>query len=67
MNGPLLDPRMEGALVVNTVAFTVLFVYLLGERLRLAKTEALQDEVLQQVLTTEVQQDEVRQEVLTHG
>lgn len=51
MNGPLLDPRMELALLVNTVAFTILFVYLLAERLRLAKTEALHDEVLQEVLT----------------
>ena len=51
LNGPLLDPRMEAALFVNTVAFTVLFVYLLVQRMRLARTEAVRDEMLQDVLT----------------
>lgn len=50
LNGPLLDPRMEVALLVNTLAFTILFVFLLGERLRLAKSDALHDEVLQETL-----------------
>jgi heme exporter protein C len=51
LNGPLLDPRMEVALLANTVAFTVLFVYLLAQRLRLARTEALHDAALQEALT----------------
>jgi heme exporter protein C len=51
LNGPLLDPRMEVALLANTVAFTVLFVYLLAQRLRLARIEALQEAELQEALT----------------
>jgi heme exporter protein C len=53
MNGPLLDPRMEVALLVNTIAFTLLFVYLLVQRMQLVRTEALQDEVLREALTRE--------------
>lgn len=44
-NAPL-DPRMEVALFVNLFAFTVLFVFLLGQRLKLAKLEQRRDEVL---------------------
>jgi heme exporter protein C len=44
-NSPL-DPRMEVALFVNVVAFTVLFVFLLGQRLKLAHLEQRRDEVL---------------------
>jgi heme exporter protein C len=51
MSGPLLDPRMEITLLVNTVAFTLLFVYLLGERLRLEGFRARHEEVLQEALS----------------
>jgi heme exporter protein C len=51
MSGPLLDPRMEITLLVNTVAFTLLFVYLLGERLRLEGVRARHEEVLQEALS----------------
>lgn len=44
-NAPL-DARMEAALLVNVVAFTVLFVFLLGQRLKLARLEQRRDEVL---------------------
>lgn len=44
-NAPL-DPRMEIALFVNLFAFTVLFVFLLGQRLKLAQLEQRRDEVL---------------------
>lgn len=44
-NAPL-DPRMEVALFVNLFAFTVLFVFLLGQRLKLAQLEQRRDEVL---------------------
>lgn len=51
MSGPLLDPRMEITLLVNAVAFTLLFVYLLGERLRLEGVRARHEEVLQEALS----------------
>ena len=43
---PPLDARMEIALFVNVIAFTVLFVFLLGQRLKLARLEQHRDEVL---------------------
>ncbi len=43
---PLLDPRMEVALCVNVVAFTVLFVFLLGQRLKLSVLESRRDAML---------------------
>lgn len=43
---PLLDARMEVALFVNVVGFTVLFVFLLGQRLKLARLEQRRDEIL---------------------
>lgn len=51
LNGPTLDPRMEIALLVNTVAFTILFFFLLAQRLHLAQTEARQEAALQDVLS----------------
>jgi hypothetical protein len=42
---------MEITLLVNTVAFTLLFVYLLGERLRLEGVRARHEEVLQEALS----------------
>ncbi|HEY8686149.1 MAG TPA: cytochrome c biogenesis protein CcsA [Chloroflexota bacterium] len=44
-NAPL-DARMEIALFANVLAFTVLFVFLLGQRLKLAQLEQSRDEVL---------------------
>lgn len=46
LSNPPLDPRMEVALFVNVLAFTVLFVFLLGQRLKLARLEQRRDEVL---------------------
>jgi heme exporter protein C len=43
---PLLDWRMEVALIVNVIAFTVLFVFLLGQRLKLASLEERRDAIL---------------------
>lgn len=45
---PTMDDRMELALMVNLIAFTVLFVFLLGQRLRLAGMEQRRDELLWQ-------------------
>lgn len=45
-SNPPLDARMEVALFVNVVAFTILFVFLLGQRLKLARLEQRRDEVL---------------------
>jgi len=45
---PPLDDRMEVALFVNLLAFTVLFVFLLGQRMRLARMEQQRDELLWQ-------------------
>lgn len=46
LGDPTMDDRMEVALMVNLVAFTVLFVFLLGQRLRLAAMEQQRDELL---------------------
>jgi heme exporter protein C len=46
LNDPTLDDRMEVALLVNTVAFLLLFAFLLGQRLRLAVMEQRRDELL---------------------
>lgn len=46
LTDPTLDDRMEVALMVNMLAFAVLFVFLLGQRLRLARLEAQRDELL---------------------
>jgi len=43
---PTLDDRMEVALVVNMVGFLLLFLFLLGQRLRLARMEQRRDELL---------------------
>ncbi|GAC1319212.1 MAG: cytochrome c biogenesis protein CcsA [Chloroflexota bacterium] len=43
---PSLDDRMEVALMVNMLAFTLLFVFLLGQRMRLARLEARRDQLL---------------------
>lgn len=45
---PLLDDRMEIALMVNLAAFTLLFIFLLGQRLRLARFEQRRDELIWQ-------------------
>jgi heme exporter protein C len=50
MSGPLLDPRMEVALIANTIAFTLLFVYLLAQRLRLTRLELRREDVLLETL-----------------
>jgi len=46
LQDPTLDDRMQVALMVNLVAFTLLFVFLLGQRLRLAAMEQQRDELL---------------------
>jgi heme exporter protein C len=46
LQDPTLDDRMEVALVVNLLAFTVLFAFFLGQRLRLARLEQRRDEIL---------------------
>jgi heme exporter protein C len=46
LSNPPLDARMEIALFANVLAFTVLFVFLLGQRLKLARLEQRRDEVL---------------------
>lgn len=46
LKDPLLDDRMEAALLVNTLAFLLLFLFLLGQRLRLARLEQERDEFL---------------------
>ncbi|HZS93526.1 MAG TPA: cytochrome c biogenesis protein CcsA [Chloroflexota bacterium] len=43
---PTLDDRMEVALLVNMLAFLVFFLFLLGQRLRLAGLEQRRDEFL---------------------
>jgi hypothetical protein len=48
LKDPLIDDRMEVALMVNMVAFLLLFLFLLGQRLRLARLEQLRDEFLWQ-------------------
>jgi heme exporter protein C len=46
LQNPPLDPRMELALLVNLLAFTMLFLFLLGQRLRLAALEQERDQIL---------------------
>ncbi|MGI8824265.1 MAG: cytochrome c biogenesis protein CcsA [Chloroflexota bacterium] len=46
LKDPTMDDRMEVALMVNLLAFTILFVFLLGQRLRLARLEEQRDDVL---------------------
>lgn len=46
LKDPTLDDRMEVALMVNMVAFLVLFLFLLGQRLRLARMEQERDRFL---------------------
>jgi heme exporter protein C len=46
LGSPTIDGRMELTLFVNVVAFTVLFLYLLGQRLRLGELENQRDELL---------------------
>jgi len=48
MRDPLIDDRMEVALLVSMAAFTVLYLFLLGQRLRLARLEQDRDELLWQ-------------------
>jgi len=48
LSDPPLDDRMEIALFANLLAFTVLFVFLLGQRMRLARMEQQRDELLWQ-------------------
>jgi heme exporter protein C len=43
---PTMDDRMELALMVNLLAFTLLFLWLLGQRLRLARLEQARDELI---------------------
>lgn len=46
LRDPTLDDRMEVALLVNMLGFTLLFLFLLGQRLRLAAMEQRRDELL---------------------
>jgi heme exporter protein C len=46
LGDPTLDDRMELALMVNLVAFTLLFLFLLGQRMRLAAMEQQRDQLL---------------------
>ncbi len=46
LGDPTMDDRMEVALMVNLIAFTLLFVFLLGQRMRLASMEQERDELL---------------------
>ncbi|MGH2443503.1 MAG: cytochrome c biogenesis protein CcsA [Chloroflexota bacterium] len=46
LGDPTLDDRMEVALMVNVLAFTILFVFLLGQRMRLARIEHRANELL---------------------
>jgi heme exporter protein C len=62
LGDPTMDDRMEVALMVNVVAFTVLFVFLLGQRLRLAGLEHRRDELLWQ----EAQHPEVERREVTN-
>ena len=48
LSDPTIDDRMEVTLFVNLVAFTLLFLFLLGQRLRLATMEGDRDELLWQ-------------------
>ena len=46
LKDPSLDDRMEIALFVNFIGFTVLFFFLLGQRLRLAGLEQQRDQLV---------------------
>ena len=46
LGDPTMDDRMEVALFVNVAAFTCLFLFLLGQRLRLAVMEGERDDLL---------------------
>lgn len=46
LGDPPLDDRMELALFVNVAAFTLMFLFLLGQRLRLARMESERDTLL---------------------
>lgn len=48
LKDPTLDGRMELALIVNMLGFLLLFLFLLGQRLRLAALEQRRDELLWQ-------------------
>lgn len=48
MRDPLIDDRMEAALLVSMLAFTALYLFLLGQRLRLGRLEQERDEILWQ-------------------
>lgn len=48
LGDPTMDDRMEVALMVNLLAFTVLFLFFLGQRMRLAAMERRRDEILWQ-------------------
>jgi heme exporter protein C len=48
LKDPLIDDRMEVALLVNVLAFLLIFLFLLGQRLRLARLEQERDEFLWQ-------------------
>lgn len=43
---PSMDGRMEVTLLINVLAFTILFLYGLGQRMRLARLEEWRDRVL---------------------
>lgn len=43
---PSMDGRMEVTLLINVLAFTILFLYVLGQRMRLARLEEWRDRVL---------------------
>ena len=43
---PTMDDRMEVTLIVNTLAFTALYLYLLAKRLKLARLQRVQEEVV---------------------
>ncbi|MDQ2741843.1 MAG: cytochrome c biogenesis protein CcsA [Chloroflexota bacterium] len=46
LQDPKLDDRMEVALMVNALGFALAFLFLLGQRLRLARLEGQRDELL---------------------
>jgi heme exporter protein C len=46
LQDPTLDDRMEVALLINLAGFTLLYLFLLGRRLRLARLEQQRDELL---------------------
>lgn len=48
LGDPTMDDRMEVALMVNMLGFAVLFLFLLGQRLRLAALEERRDAVIRE-------------------